>query len=111
MFKPKEIAYNEWHVVDRKKLAVLKDMTNVVFKKAKNNPVLGVPEDETSDVIADQMVKKAREINYSASKRTMDRRMTEVKVSSVLDGGFSVAKSGIKKTCTDTLPKIHCAKC
>ena len=43
------------------------------------------------------MGKNAREINYSPSKRTMDRYMTEIKVSSVLDRGFSATKAGIKK--------------
>ena len=56
-----------------------------------------MPEDETSYAITDEMGKKAREINYSPSNRTMDRHTTEVKVSSVLDGGLSVTKAGIKK--------------
>ena len=88
---------NEWHVMGRKKLSVLKDVNNVIFKKAKNNPCLGVPEDEISDVITDEIGKKVREINCNPSKRTIDRCMMEVKISSVLDGGFSVAKEGIKK--------------
>jgi len=95
--KQKNMINNAWSVVGRKKLAGLKDVTNVIFEKAKNNPGLGVPEDEISNIIIKQMAKKAGNVNYSPSKRTMNRYMNEVKVSSILDGRFSVTNAGIKK--------------
>ena len=69
-------------------MAALKDVTNVVFNKAKTNPGIGVNEDEITDIITDEMIKNANKISYSPSKRTMDRHMNEVKVSSVIDGDF-----------------------
>ena len=49
---------NAWSVVGRKKLAGLKDITNAVFEKAKNNPGLDLPEDEILDIITDHIAKK-----------------------------------------------------
>ena len=72
----------------RRKLSALKDATSVVLNKAKTNPGLGVPEDEMSDITTDEMIKNANKISYSPSKRTLDRCIHEVKVSSVIDGGF-----------------------
>ena len=55
--KPKPKVDDEWCARGRKKLAALKDVTNVVFNKAKTNPGLGVPEDEISGITTDEMIK------------------------------------------------------
>ena len=47
--------------------------------------------------MTDETSKKTDDINCSPSKRTLIRCMNEVKVTSVLDGGFSVTKLGIQK--------------
>ena len=35
--------------------------------------------------------------NHSPSKRTMNQHLSEIKVASMLDGGFSVTKARIKR--------------
>ena len=51
--KPKHLVDDEWRKMGRKKLVTLKNVTNVVFNKAKTNLGIGVPEDETSDIMTD----------------------------------------------------------
>ena len=48
---------------DRKKLPTLKDVANVVFNKSKTNLDLGVREDETSDMVTGEMIKKEDQIS------------------------------------------------
>ena len=108
MSKQTDIIHSTWNVGDRKKLVWLKDVTNIIFTKAKNNPGLGVPQHKISNIIIDEIAKKTHSINYSSSKRTINLYLTEVKVSSMLDGGFSITKMGIKKICIDIFQKIHC---
>ena len=49
--KLNDIIDSAWNIVGRKKLVRLKDVTNAIFAKAKNNPGLSVPEDEISNII------------------------------------------------------------
>ena len=88
---------NDWNIRGRKRLAALNDVTNVVFKKAKSNPGCGVAETEVTKIITEKMNNNVDVNNYVPSDRTLTRHMNEVKVASVLDGGFSVTKASAKK--------------
>ena len=83
--KPKPKIDDEYFARGRIKLTALKDVINVVFNESKTSPGLGVLEDEISDIATEEMIKK---ISCNPSKRTLDRHLNDVKVTSVMHGGF-----------------------
>ena len=46
----------------RKRLVALSDISNIIFKKAKNNPSLGVPKKEVSNTTIEKL-KSGADIN------------------------------------------------
>ena len=87
----------KWNSKGRKRAVDIKECTEVVFKKAKSNPGLGVPENEVSDIITEKM-KDTSELNYySPSRWTLSRCMFQTKLQSALDGRFSMTKATVKK--------------
>ena len=87
----------DWNTKGRKRLACLNDIINIIFKKAKSNPGMGVPEKDISDVIGQKINEKVDNNNYIASDRTITRYMSKIKVESAIDSRFSVTKARIKK--------------
>ena len=66
-----------------------------MFKKAKSNPGLGVPENKVSNIITKKM-KDTSELNYySLSRWTLSRYIFQAKLQSVLDGRFSITNATV----------------
>ena len=69
-----------------------------MFKKAKTNPGLGITETEVKKLIINKMLENVTVNNYNPSRRSMGRCLTEAKVASALDGGFSITDKVTNKT-------------
>ena len=69
----KEKVNDDWKVAGRKRLATLTDVSNIVFKKTKNKPGLGIPKNEVSEKITEKLRAGVDVNNYSPCRNTIDR--------------------------------------